>query len=94
MNEMTRIERDSMGESNVPIAAWYGAQTQRAIENFDISGLQLPAPFVRALGLIKSIAVTARRLIVSASWAWYAAQSFAVSAYQKRFRASRNWDSQ
>ena len=51
-----RIERDSMGELNVPAAALYGAQTQRAIDNFPISGLRLPRPFIRALGLIKAAA--------------------------------------
>lgn len=56
MKDGTRIERDSMGELNVPIDALYGAQTQRAIENFDISGLAMPAAFIRALGLIKSAA--------------------------------------
>lgn len=51
-----RIEMDSMGELKVPIDALYGAQTQRAIDNFDISGLMMPASFIRALGLIKSAA--------------------------------------
>lgn len=54
MAEPVRLERDSMGELNVPIDALYGAQTQRAIDNFNISGLRLPPSFVRALGLIKS----------------------------------------
>ena len=56
MNNEVRVERDSMGELNVPIDALYSAQTQRAIENFDISGLPLPASFIRALGLVKSAA--------------------------------------
>jgi fumarate hydratase class II len=51
-----RIERDTMGEMRVPAAALYGAQTQRAVENFPISGLRFPRPFIRALGLIKSAA--------------------------------------
>lgn len=51
-----RIERDSMGELKVPANALYGAQTQRAINNFAISGLHLPRQFIRALGLIKSAA--------------------------------------
>jgi len=51
-----RIERDSMGELKVPADAFYGAQTQRAIDNFKISGLPLPRQFIRALGLIKSAA--------------------------------------
>jgi len=48
-----RIEQDSMGELQVPAEALYGAQTQRAIDNFPISGLHLPRQFIRALGLIK-----------------------------------------
>jgi fumarate hydratase class II len=51
-----RIEHDSMGELKVPADALYGAQTQRAIDNFPISGLHLPRPFIRALGLIKAAA--------------------------------------
>ncbi len=52
----TRIERDSMGEVRVPADALWGAQTQRAIDNFPISGLTLPRAFIRALGLIKATA--------------------------------------
>lgn len=49
----TRIEKDSLGEVNVPIDALYSAQTQRAVNNFPVSGLRLPRHFIRALGLIK-----------------------------------------
>jgi len=52
----TRIERDSMGEVHVPADALYGAQTQRAVENFSISGLRFPRTFLRALGMIKAAA--------------------------------------
>jgi len=48
-----RIERDSMGELQVPEHALWGAQTQRAVQNFPISGLPMPRGFIRALGLIK-----------------------------------------
>jgi len=48
-----RIENDSMGKMRVPGNAYYGAQTARAIENFPISDLRFPRPFIRALGLIK-----------------------------------------
>jgi fumarate hydratase, class II len=48
-----RVERDSMGEVRVPAAALWGAQTQRAVQNFPISGLTLPRGFIRALGLVK-----------------------------------------
>jgi fumarate hydratase class II len=51
--ENYRIERDSLGEIRVPEDALYGAQTQRAIENFPISGMRFPRAFIRALGLIK-----------------------------------------
>jgi len=49
-----RIEHDSFGEIEVPADALYGAQTQRAIENFPISGLRMPRLVIRALGLIKA----------------------------------------
>jgi fumarate hydratase class II len=55
----TRIEQDSLGEVRVPSAALYGAQTQRAVDNFHISGIPLPAEFIRALGLIKAAAARA-----------------------------------
>ncbi len=48
-----RIEKDSMGEVKVPAEALYGAQTQRAVDNFPISGLRLPRVMIRALGVIK-----------------------------------------
>ena len=48
-----RVERDSMGEVRVPAQALWGAQTQRAVNNFQISGLTMPRGFIRALGLIK-----------------------------------------
>ncbi|NIW23133.1 MAG: aspartate ammonia-lyase [Gammaproteobacteria bacterium] len=48
-----RIERDSMGELQVPADVRWGAQTQRAVNNFSVSDLTMPAPFIRALGLIK-----------------------------------------
>ena len=49
----TRIEYDSLGPMTVPAAALYGAQTARAIENFPVSGLTFPRPFLRALAQIK-----------------------------------------
>ncbi len=55
----TRIERDSFGPLQVPLAALYGAQTQRAVQNFPISGLRMPRTFLRALGLIKAAAAEA-----------------------------------
>jgi fumarate hydratase class II len=57
-----RIERDTMGEMRVPEDALYAAQTQRAVENFPISGYHLPPPFIHALGLIKSCAARVNHL--------------------------------
>jgi fumarate hydratase, class II len=51
-----RVERDSMGALKVPAAALWGAQTQRAVENFPVSGQRMPRAFIRALGLIKATA--------------------------------------
>ncbi len=56
-----RVERDSLGEVKVPTNALYGAQTQRAVENFPISGLRFPRTFIRALGLIKAAAARVNR---------------------------------
>ncbi|HUO66359.1 MAG TPA: class II fumarate hydratase [Gammaproteobacteria bacterium] len=56
-----RVERDSMGELKVPAAALWGAQTQRAVNNFPISGMPMPPAFVRALGLIKWAAADANK---------------------------------
>lgn len=55
----TRIERDSMGELQVPEGALYGAQTQRAVDNFPISHQRMPAQFIRALVLAKAAAAKA-----------------------------------
>ena len=56
-----RIEHDSMGEVKVPADALYGAQTQRAVDNFPISGEPLPRPLIRALGLIKAACAEVNR---------------------------------
>lgn len=53
MSEAFRIEQDTMGSVKVPASAYYGAQTQRALENFQISGLVFPRRFIRALGIVK-----------------------------------------
>ncbi|MFL5770249.1 MAG: class II fumarate hydratase [Chloroflexota bacterium] len=57
----TRVERDSMGEMEVPADALYGASTRRAVLNFPISGQPLPRRFIRALALIKQAAAEANR---------------------------------
>ncbi|MFQ5568512.1 MAG: class II fumarate hydratase [Rhodothermales bacterium] len=56
-----RIEKDSLGEVRVPSDALYGAQTQRAIDNFPISTLRFPRRFIQALGLIKQAAAMSNR---------------------------------
>jgi hypothetical protein len=59
MTATTRVEHDSMGELEVPASALWGAQTQRALQNFPPSGLTMPRAFIRALGLIKHAAAGA-----------------------------------
>ncbi|MCL7713604.1 class II fumarate hydratase [Stenotrophomonas mori] len=54
MSKSVRIEHDSMGELQVPEDALWGAQTQRAVENFPVSGQRMPRAFIRALGLVKA----------------------------------------
>jgi fumarate hydratase class II len=57
----TREERDSLGPVAVPADAYYGAQTQRAAENFPVSGYRMPRRFLEALGLIKAAAAAVHR---------------------------------
>jgi len=59
MSDEYRVESDSMGELNVPADALWGPQTQRAVQNFPISGRTMPREFIRALGLIKEAAAIA-----------------------------------
>jgi fumarate hydratase class II len=54
VEEAYRIEEDSMGKLRVPCDFFWGAQTQRAVDNFTISGNRMPRAFLRALGLIKA----------------------------------------
>ncbi|MFA5940624.1 MAG: class II fumarate hydratase [Sinimarinibacterium sp.] len=54
-----RIERDTLGELRVPADALWGAQTQRAVDNFPVSGRRMPRTFIRALGLTKACAAQA-----------------------------------
>ena len=55
----TRIETDSLGEMEVPADKYWGAQTQRSLENFKIGGEKMPAPLIRALGIVKKAAAQA-----------------------------------
>ncbi len=57
MNKNVRKERDSLGEVEVPEKAYWGAQTQRAIENFKVSGIKFPFEFIKAIVLIKRYSV-------------------------------------
>jgi fumarate hydratase class II len=59
MTATTRVEHDSLGSLDVPAEALWGAQTQRAIENFPPSGLRMPRTFIEALALIKYAAAGA-----------------------------------
>lgn len=56
-----RVEHDSMGEVQVPATAYYGAQTQRAVENFPVSGWPLPDSLIHALGIVKYACACANR---------------------------------
>ena len=58
-SDLYRTENDSLGQIKVPISAYYGSQTQRAIDNFQISGTRLPRSFIKAQGIIKVAAVVA-----------------------------------
>jgi fumarate hydratase class II len=62
MSEFRR-EKDSLGEMEVPVAALYGPQTQRAVENFPVSGQPMPSEFVHALGQVKQIAAEVNRAL-------------------------------
>ena len=61
----TRIEQDSMGELEVPAEALYGAQTQRAVNNFPVSGQSMPEAFIRALITVKKAAAQANVALVT-----------------------------
>jgi fumarate hydratase, class II len=85
-----RTEKDSMGELKVPAEALYGAQTQRAVDNFQISGLRMPRAFIRALGLVKAACAEANRKLglmndVMAEAIVKAAQQVAAGDYDEHF---------
>ena len=85
-----RTEHDSMGELKVPVDALYGAQTQRAIDNFPISGLALPRDFIRALGHLKKGQATAiRRAALAVAEGRYDAQ-FPIDVFQTGSGTSTN----
>jgi fumarate hydratase class II len=82
----TRIERDSMGEVRVPAAALYGAQTQRAIDNFAFSGTPMPARFIHALGLVKAVAAEVNLALGLLD----AARAHAIAAAAREVAAGRH----
>jgi fumarate hydratase class II len=61
MQNSFRLEHDSLGDVNVPLNALYGAQTQRAVENFNISGLRPWRAFIWSLAVIKRAAAEVNR---------------------------------
>jgi len=61
MADSHRVETDSLGEVRVPADAYWGAQTQRAVENFSVSDLRIPVPLIRALGIVKEAAAETNR---------------------------------
>ena len=61
MSDKFRVEKDSLGEVRVPAGVLYGPQTQRAVENFPISGQRFSRPFIKALGLVKKTAALANK---------------------------------
>lgn len=63
MSDKFRVEKDSMGEMKVPTSAFYGAQTQRAVENFQISGSGIPKELISAIGLVKGSAAKANNAL-------------------------------
>ena len=54
-----RVEHDTMGEVSVPVSAYYGAQTARAVTNLPVGSIAMPPPFIHALGIIKGAAAQA-----------------------------------
>ena len=87
-----RIEKDSLGEVYVPNSALYGAQTQRAIENFPISGIKMDFPFtnsfIDSLGIIKDAAARANK----SSWSFIFKKSNAISKAAKEVWQSKHND--
>ena len=59
----TRLETDTMGEISVPADRYWGAQTERSLENFKIGTEHLPAPLIRALGLQKKAAALSNQML-------------------------------
>ena len=75
-NKDFRVEHDTMGEVLVPINALYGAQTQRAVENFPISGSTLEPAHIAALAQIKKSGASGRALAIAGLVVGYATIAF------------------
>lgn len=88
VDENRRPERDTLGEVLVPEAAYYGAQTQRAVENFPISGLRMPRPFLEALALIKEKAAE----VHAAHGRLDPVAADAIRQAAREVRAGKHWD--
>ncbi len=83
MSDQVRYESDSMGQVEIPDWAYWGAQTQRAVQNFGVSAMRIPTPMIRALALIKkhAAAVNGSLGTIDASLA-EAVQQAAAEVYQ------------
>ena len=90
MTAKARIEHDSMGALEVPADALWGAQTQRAIQNFPPSGLKMPPAFIRALGLIKHAAAGANSELGDLAQSMALAPTLAASSIPIPRPASRS----
>ncbi len=86
--EGLRLERDTLGEIWVPETAYYGAQTQRAVENFPISGRSMPRPFLEALALIKEKAAE----VHAAHGRLNPVLADAICQAAREVRAGKHWD--
>src|SRR3970282_958286 len=84
MADKFRIEKDSLGEMKVPADALYGPQTQRAVENFPISGQRFGRRFIAALGLLKSVAAASE--VAEGRWD----DQFVLDVYQTGSGTSTN----
>lgn len=83
-----RLEKDTLGDVRVPRWAYYGAQTQRAVENFPISGIPMPRPFLEALALIKEKAAE----VHAADGRLDPSLAEAIRQAAREVRSGQHWD--
>ncbi len=86
--EDERLEKDTLGDVRVPRWAYYGAQTQRAVENFPISGIPMPRPFLEALALIKEKAAE----VHAADGRLDPCLAEAICQAAREVRSGKHWD--